>query len=51
MEKFPNFAHAEYASIGTMFTYTFVRLWGYNPYISWPFVSLLAGVVGVSLYL
>ena len=51
MEKFPNFAHADYASIGTMFTYTFVRLWGYNPYLSWPFVSLLGGVVCVALYL
>jgi branched-subunit amino acid ABC-type transport system permease component len=51
MKKFLNFAHAEYASIGTMFTYSFVRLWGCNPYLVWPLVSLLGGVVGVALYL
>jgi len=51
MEKFPNFAHANYASIGTMFAYTFVRLWGYNPYLTWPLAFLLGGVLGVALYL
>ena len=50
MEKFPNFAHAEFASIGIMFIYTFTRLWGYNPYLGWPFASLLGGVIGVMLY-
>jgi len=51
IEKFPNFAHASYATIGTMFAYTFARLWGYNPYLAWPFAFLLGGGVGVVLYL
>jgi branched-subunit amino acid ABC-type transport system permease component len=34
MEKFPNFAHISYANIGTLFTYTLVRLMGWNPYAS-----------------
>lgn len=50
MEKFPNFAHAELAGIGTMFIFTFTRLWGYSPYLGWPFASLLGGAVGVALY-
>jgi len=50
MEKFPNFAHAEFAGIGTMFIFTFTRLWGYNPYLGWPFASLLGGAIGVLLY-
>jgi len=51
IEKFPNFAHASYATIGTMFTYTFTRLWGYSPYLAWPLAFLLGGCVGVVLYL
>lgn len=51
MEKFPNFAHADYAGIGTMFAYTFVRLWGHNPYLAWPFAFLLGGGLGMALYL
>ncbi|MFB0557687.1 MAG: branched-chain amino acid ABC transporter permease [Candidatus Bathyarchaeia archaeon] len=50
IEKFPNFAHTSYASIGTLFAYNFVRLWGYNPYAAWPFAALLGGFFGVALY-
>ena len=51
LEKFPNFAHTSYASIGTVLAYTFVRLWGFNPYLAWPFAALLNGFVGIALYL
>ena len=51
IEKFPNFAHASIATIGTMFAYTFTRLWGCSPYLAWPFAFLLGGGVGVALYL
>jgi len=51
IEKFPNFAHAAYSTIGTMFIFTFTKLWDYNPYLGWPLASLLGGVVGVGLYL
>ncbi len=51
IEKFPNFAHASYPTIGTMLTYTFTRLWGYSPYLSWPLAFLLGGGVGIALYL
>lgn len=51
IEKFPNFAHTSFASIGTMFAYTFVRLWGYDPYTAWPFAALLGGLLGVVLYM
>lgn len=50
MEKFPNFAHASYATIGTMLTFNFVRIWGYNPYLVIPFAFLLGGGIGVALY-
>lgn len=51
IEKFPNFAHTSYATIGTIFAYTFVRLWGYNPYFAWPFAALVSGFLGVVLYI
>ncbi len=50
LEKFPNFAHISYASIGTVLAYTFVRFWGFNPYLAWPFAALLNGLVGIVLY-
>ena len=51
IEGFPNFAHTSYATIGVIVAYTFVRLWGLNPYLSWPFAALLSGLFGVALYL
>jgi branched-chain amino acid transport system permease protein len=51
MEKFPNLAHTSYASIGTVFTFTFVRLWGFNPYLAWPLAAFLSGLIGVAFYL
>ena len=51
MEKFPNFAHISYANIGTLFTYTLVRLMGWNPYASWPVAALFTGFTAVGIYL
>jgi branched-chain amino acid transport system permease protein len=51
MEKFPNFAHTSYASLGTMITYYLVRFYGFNPYFTWPISALIGGLLGVSLYI
>lgn len=51
MEKFPNFAHTSYASIGTIFTFAMVRIGGYNPYFAWPIASLASGLISVILYI
>jgi len=51
IEKFPNFAHASYASIGTMIAFYLVRFHGFNPYATWPVAALGGGVLGVLLYL
>lgn len=50
MEKFPNFAHTSYASIGTMVSFYLVRFHGWNPYRTWPVSMLIGGLVGVVLY-
>ena len=51
MEKFPNFAHTSFASIGTAVTYYLVRFYGWNPYYTWPMSMLVGGLVGIALYL
>lgn len=51
MEKFPNFAHTSYASIGTIISYAMVRLLGYNPYLSAPICLIIGGLLGILLYL
>ena len=51
MEKFPNFAHTSYASLGTMVTYYLVKFNGFNPYYTWPISAALGGILGVILYL
>ena len=50
MEKFPNFAHTSYASIGTMVSFYLVQFRGLNPYYTWPFATVLGGLLGVFLY-
>ncbi len=50
MEKFPNFAHTSFASVGTVITYYLVKFYGYNPYFTWPVSAFLGGVLGVILY-
>jgi len=51
MEGFPNLAHTSFATIGTMWAYHTVRLWGLNPYLAWPSAALLNGLVSVAIYL
>jgi len=51
IERFPNFAHADYASIGSVVAYTLVRFYGFNPYASWPFAALAGGLIGCMLYI
>lgn len=51
IEKFPNFAHTSFASIGTAVTYYLVKFYGWNPYYTWPLSMLVGGLVGVALYL
>lgn len=51
IEKFPNLAHTSYASIGTVFSFVFVRLWGLNPYLAWPFAALFSGLLAIALYM
>lgn len=51
MEKFPNFAHTSYASIGTMVSFYLVKFRGLNPYHTWPIATLVGGCLGVTLYL
>ncbi len=50
MEKFPNFAHTSYASIGTMISFYLVRFYGWNPYHTWPVSMIVGGLFGVILY-
>jgi branched-chain amino acid transport system permease protein len=50
MEKFPNFAHTSYASIGTMVSFYLVQFKGLNPYFTWPMATLSGGLLGVFLY-
>ncbi|MCW4049840.1 MAG: branched-chain amino acid ABC transporter permease [Candidatus Bathyarchaeota archaeon] len=51
MEKFPNFAHTSYASIGTMVAFYLVRFQGFNPYFTWPVAAVIGGFTGILLYL
>lgn len=51
MEKFPNFAHTSYASIGTMVSFYLVQFKGLNPYYTWPIATLSGGLLGVILYI
>jgi branched-chain amino acid transport system permease protein len=51
MEKFPNFAHTSYASLGTMTSFYLVRFYGLNPYLTMPISAIVGGLLGVILYL
>jgi branched-chain amino acid transport system permease protein len=50
MEKFPNFAHTYIATIGTMISYSQVRLSGFTPYQAIPVAILGCGLLGLALY-
>ena len=51
MEKFPNFAHISYSTIGTLIAYSLVRIVGVNPYIAIPIAAVMSGFIGMALYL
>lgn len=51
MEKFPNFAHTSVATIGTAVVFTFTRILGFNPYLSWPFAAIISGLAGIFIFL
>jgi len=50
VEKFPNFGHTAIATVGTVVSYTLVRLYGFDPYEAIPFSILACGLLGVFLY-
>jgi branched-chain amino acid transport system permease protein len=50
MEKFPNFGHTAIAMIGTLISYALVRIWGFNPYSTWPVSAVICGILTVGLY-
>ena len=51
VEKFPNFAHTAIATVGTIVTFTMVRIYGFNPYQTLPISALACGFLGLGLYL
>jgi branched-chain amino acid transport system permease protein len=51
VEKFPNFAHTAIATLGTIVTFTMVRIYGFNPYQTLPVSTLACGFIGLGLYL
>jgi branched-chain amino acid transport system permease protein len=50
MERFPNFAHTSYASIGTVVAFYLVRFRGFSPYQTWPVAVIVCGMLGILLY-
>ena len=50
VEKFPNFAHTSFATLGTVLSYSLVRIYGFDPYATIPISMLTSGVLGLGLY-
>ncbi len=50
MEKFPNFAHAAFATVGTVVSFTLVKFSGFDPYRAIPVSMLFCGLLGLGLY-
>ncbi|UCD44362.1 MAG: branched-chain amino acid ABC transporter permease [Candidatus Bathyarchaeota archaeon] len=51
MEKFPNFAHISYASFGSVFSWSLVRIWGVHPYLALPIATFLSGFIGIAIFM
>jgi branched-chain amino acid transport system permease protein len=51
VEKFPNFAHTAIATFGTVFSYSLVRINGFNPYSAIPLSMLFCSAISLFLYL
>jgi branched-subunit amino acid ABC-type transport system permease component len=50
IERFPNFAHIDLTLIGTIVTFSMVKLLGINPYYSWPVSMIICGLIGVIIH-
>lgn len=49
--KIPNFAHGTYAGYGIYVNYTMSKIFGLNPYLSFPVAFLVGGGIGVVVYM
>ena len=50
VEKFPNFAHTAIATLGTVLSFSLVRIYGFDPYATIPLSMVFCGAVGLLLY-
>ena len=50
VEKFPNFAYTAIATFGTVLSFSLVRIFGVNPYVTIPFSMLLCSFISLGLY-
>ena len=50
VEKFPNFGHTAIATLGTVVSFTLVKVYGFDPYAAIPFSMAFCGIVGLLLY-
>jgi branched-chain amino acid transport system permease protein len=50
MEKFPNFAHTSLAMVGTVVSFSLVKVNGFNPYQTIPISTIVCGLLGLALY-
>jgi branched-subunit amino acid ABC-type transport system permease component len=50
VEKFPNFGHTAIATLGTVVSFSLVKIYGFDPYSAIPFAMLFCGFVGLLLY-
>jgi len=50
MEKFPNFAHTSLAMVGTVISFSLVKVNGFDPYQTIPVSTLVCGLLGLGLY-
>jgi branched-subunit amino acid ABC-type transport system permease component len=51
MEKFPNFGHTAIATVGTIISFSLLRIFGYNPYSTWLVSTTACGLLAMGLYL
>ena len=49
--KIPNFAHGTYAGVGIYVSFTFSRILGMSPYLSFPLAFILGGIISVLIYI
>ncbi len=51
VEKFPNFGHTAIATVGTLVSYSLVRIYGWDPYAAIPVSTFACGLLAVILYI